>query len=207
MATRSEGEKNGALKVELADAIQSTMRKREKLEGEQIALFDQADALPDDGADGAGPGELGDGRRKRGRPPGSSNKLTEAFRRYVRSNWGDPLLKLVGRAFADPEVLAAQVELPIGEVWKEQNRLLERLLPFFHAQMPAEIKVQGKGFLAVAIGQLPGSLPVGDRMVGGDPFQALLELQQNQRLSQPADAALNAEQLNVEVEYDDTSKA
>lgn len=206
MAARTEGEKNGALKVELGEAIQSAMRKREQLEGQQIALFDASEQLPDDGAEGAAPAEEG-GKRKRGRPPGSSNKLTEAFRRYVRANYGDPLLRLVSRAFADPEVVAAQVELPIGEVWKEQNRLMERLLPFFHAQMPAELKVKGEGFLAVAVSGVAGSLVPGDRRVNADPFQALMDIQRNQGLSQPADAALNADPLNVEVDYDDASKA
>jgi hypothetical protein len=205
-AGRSSQERNGTLKVELADAIRSAMAKREALAGEQIALFDTADQLPADGADGQAPQDQSNGKRGRGRPPGSSNKLTEAFRRYVRANYGDPLLKLVSRAFADPEVVAAQIGLEIGEVWKEQNRLLERLVPYFHAQMPAELKLQGKGFLAVAISSTPGSLHPGDRQAHGDPFGALLELQRNQRLSLSDDPALNAEPLNVEVVSHDPPK-
>lgn len=202
---RSEEERNGVMKVELRRAIETTMARRTAMDGEQIALFDQADQLPDDGGDGQGPANLANGKRGRGRPPGSSNKLTEAFRRYVRANYGDPLLKLVSRAFAEAEVLAAQVQLPVGEVWKEQNRLLERLVPYFHSMMPAELKVQAKGFLAVQISGQTGSLTPGDQQLEGDPFALLLQMQPNQGLSRPGDDALNVEALNVEAEKHEPS--
>jgi hypothetical protein len=195
---RSEEERNGVMKVELRRAIETTMAQRMQLEGKQFALFDASEQLPDDAAEGAAPANVANGKRGRGRPPGSGNKLTEAFRRYVRANYGDPLLRLVSRAFAEPEIVAAQLKLDVGDVWKEQNRLLERLVPYFHSMMPAELKVQAKGFLAVAVNGQVGSLAPGDRQLEGDPFALLLGMQQNQGVSDPADAALNVELLNVE---------
>lgn len=174
---RSAEAKNGAMKTALKAAIEKTMATRSQ-SGTQIALFDEGDRLPDDAGEG-----VASGPRGRGRPVGSSNKLTDAFRRFVRSQYGDPLLKLVERAFADPLVLGEALGLPAGTVWQAQNGILERLLPIFHSPMPAELKVTQKGFLAVGIATAPGALPAGDRVVEVDPFKAILEIAQNQGLN------------------------
>lgn len=173
--------------------------RRRSAAGVQIALFDQGDRLPDDGGDGQAPA----GPRGRGRPPGSSNKLTEAFRKYVRGQYGDPLLKLVERAFADPVVLAEALGLKAGAVWEAQNGILERLLPIFHSAMPAELKVQTSGFLAVGIATAPNSLQPGDQVIEGDQFSALLRIAQNQGVSGSGaglsnDALSNATPVSVD---------
>ena len=199
---RSPEAKNGAMKTALRAAIEKTMATRSK-GGVQIALFDEEDRLPDDAAEGQATG----GPRGRGRPPGSSNKLTDAFRKFVRGQYGDPLLKLVERAFADPVVLAGALGLKAGEVWQAQNGILERLLPIFHSPMPAELKVTAKGYLAVGISAAPNSLAPGDQVVGLDPFAALLQISQNQGLSDSGAGLSNDEQSNDQALIIDGSKA
>lgn len=180
---RSLEAKNGAMKTTLRAAIEKTMAQRQEQIGAQIALFEADDALPDDAREGEAPAIGPDGKRRRGRPPGSSNKLTDAFRKYVRGQYGDPILKLAERAFADPIVLAQALNMPVAAVWAAQNGILERLLPIFHSAMPAELKVTAKGYLAVGIATAPGSLKPGDQVVESDPFGALLKIAGNQGLS------------------------
>lgn len=177
MAKRPAEAKDGATKTLLGEAIEQHMAGRKAVMGEQIGLFDPADQLPDDDAAGqAGP-------RGKGRPPGARNKATEAFRAFVRSRYGDPLLKLMDRAFADPAALAPVLGLDRGEVWQRQNEILIRLLPYMHSAMPAEVKIQAKGALAVAIASAPGALRPGDQVVELDPIGALVRMARNQGLS------------------------
>ena len=196
---RSAEAKNGAMKTALRSAIERTMQARSN-SGQQIALFDDADRLPDDAGEG-----VASGPRGRGRPVGSSNKLTDAFRRFVRSQYGDPLLKLVERAFADPLVLGESLGLPAGQVWQAQNGILERLLPIFHSAMPAEVKVTTKGFLAVGIATAPGGLPAGDQVVEVDPFEAILQIAQSQGVSGQGQGLSNGGQSNDPTDNDDGS--
>lgn len=170
---RSPEAKHGASTTLLGEAIAGHLAGQKAWAGRQIALFDEGDRLPDD--DQAA--ELGDGKRGPGRPPGAGNKATEAFRRFVRSKYGDPLLKLMDRAFADPKTLAATLGAPSAwDVAKAQSEWLLRLLPYMHSAMPAEVKVTAKGAFAVALMGQPGG-PVGDRVISADAFQALVEFQ------------------------------
>ena len=82
-----------------------------------------------------------------------------------------------------------------------------RMVPFFWAAMPAELKVQAKGFLAVGISGAPGSLAPGDKVVDADPFAALLKIAQNQGLSQSGAGLSNDDQSNGPPVIIDGSKA
>lgn len=157
-----------------------TLSAAKALEGRQFSLFDPAQPLPDDAAPAAIEG------KGRGRPPGARNKATEELRAFVRARYGDPGLLLLQRIFADPKVLATA--LGAESAWavaKQQGDWAIRLMPFFWAAMPAELKVTAKGYLAVGINATPNSLKAGDQVVEGDPFAALLKIAQSQGLSDP----------------------
>jgi hypothetical protein len=190
--SRAPEAKNGATVTLLGEAIEGHLAGRKALNGRQVELFDAADPLPDDG-------EAGEGKRGRGRPPGAQNKATEAFRSFVRQRYGDPLLKIMERCFADPKSLAATLGAPSSwDVQKAQIEWLLRLMPYMHSAMPAELKVSAKGFFAVAVSSDPGQ-PAGDRMMELNPFQALLEYsQQNQGLSDPVAEQSHADQSHAE---------
>lgn len=174
---RSSEAKQGATRTLLGEAIDAHLAGRKAVMGQQVSLFDDADRLPDDELAGE------PGPRGKGRPPGARNKATEAFRAFVRARHGDPMVKLMERAFADPKTLAAALHMDVGDVWQRQNEILLRLMPFLHSAMPAEVKVTAKGALAVAIASAPGALKAGDQVTALDPLSALLEMAQNQGLS------------------------
>lgn len=202
---RSLEEKNGATSTLLGEAIGDHLDRASQRRGRQIGLFNEGDRLPDDDRGSEAPGS-----RKAGRPPGSGNKATEEFRRFVRQRYGDPLLKLMERCFADPISLAGMLGAESAwQVQKAQAEWLLRLMPYMHSAMPAELKVKTEGRLAVAIGVVPGG-PAGDRMVEADPLEALFQLvtesQQNQGLSSSADAQSHVEQSHVSPTSDDNSK-
>jgi hypothetical protein len=187
---RSAEAKVGATKTLLGEAIERHLSRQKAVMGQQVSLFADVDPLPDDEQPGTAVS------KGRGRPPGARNKGTEAFRAFVRARYGDPMIKLMERAFADPKVLAAALGLDAGDVWIKQNELLMRLMPFLHSAMPAEIKVQAKGSLAVAIGVAPGALQPGDQVVEIDPVAALMQIMENQGLSIETAAPSNAAPSN-----------
>lgn len=174
---RTPEEKHGAVKTALGEALGETLSAAKALNGGQFSLFAPADPLPDDAA----PAVIEKGR---GRPPGSRNKATEELRAFVRSKYGDPGLKLMERVFSDPKTLAKVLNAPSAwDVFKAQSEWMLRLMPYMWAAMPAELKVQAKGYLAVGISAVPNSLKAGDQVVELDPFGALLQIAQNQGLS------------------------
>jgi hypothetical protein len=181
--------KQGAVVTLLGEALQGALTRTE---GKQFALFAPADPLPDDAA----PGEL-DQANKRGRPPGARNKATEELRAFVRARYGDPGIKLLERCFADPKALATALGAPSAwDVAKAQSEWMLRLMPFFWAAMPAELKVQAKGFLAIAMSGQPGAFKPGDKVIDLDPFSALLQIAQNQGLSDAGQGLSNDDQSN-----------
>lgn len=187
---RSPEDKRGAVVTVLGETLARTLSVAKAVEGKQFSLFDPEQQLPDDAAPG---GEV----KGRGRPPGARNKATEELRSFVRAKYGDPGLLLLQRIFADPKVLASALGAP--SAWDVQVKQMEwamRMVPFFWAAMPAELKVQAKGYLAVGISAAPNSLTPGDQVVGLDPFAALLEIAQNQGLGQSGAGLSNNDQSN-----------
>lgn len=178
--------KNGAVVTLLGEAL----AKAGQREGaQQASLFDPADRLPDDDK-----GSQQDGPRGPGRPAGARNKATEELRAWARSKFGDPGLKLMEMIFADPKAMATA--LGADSAWDVRVKQMEwamRLVPFFWAAMPQELKVQAKGFLAIGIQAQPGG-DAGDRMLEIDPLQAIVEFQ---RLNGHADAQLHADRSYV----------
>lgn len=199
---RDDSAKKGATTTLLGEAISEHLAGQKALTGKQVELFAEGDQLPDDELAGAVE------KRGPGRPPGAQNKATEAFRRFVRAKYGDPLLKMMERCFADPVSVAKALGKPEAAlgVWQAQAEWLIRIMPYMHSAMPAEVKIESKGRLAVAIGVMPG-LPAGDRLTDGDPLRALLQFaQENQALVSFDDSQLHVEPLHVSRKPDDGSE-
>lgn len=196
---RSDEAKRGATTTLLELAIERHLAGEKAREGRQVELFAEGDALPDDEAEGGGAG----GRRGAGRPPGARNKATDAFRRFVRGQFGDPFLKLAEMAFADP--VALQRTLGAPSVWvvvQQQQEWRRWLMPYLHSAMPAELKVAATRHLAISISGQPGG-SAGDREMAVDPLTALLQFQ---RLSLTEDGQLHALELHAEPTFTDKSK-
>lgn len=202
---RTPEAKNGATSTLLGEAIARHNAQKSEAAGRQVELFDQGDRLPDDDAAGSVP--AGDKPAGPGRPPGAGNKATEAFRRFVRARYGDPFLKIMDRAMADPKGLAELLGAPSAwDVTQKQMEWLLRLMPYMHSAMPAEVKIQSKGALAVAIGVVPG-LPSGDRNVAADPIKALLAYaEENQGLMTLPGTELHVSQLHADAKRPDDAE-
>jgi hypothetical protein len=185
----------------MGEAIERTVERAEDYTGAQLLLFEPGAPLPNDAHTEQGPRS---GRP--GRPPGAGNKSTEAFRRFVRGRYGDPGLRLIERIFADPLVLARVLQAKPWEVVKAQSEWALRILPFFWAQMPAELKLRSEGYLAVGISGEPNGLEPGDKVVEGEPFAALLRLAQNQGLRDIAAGPSNDDGSNGQAETPDETE-
>lgn len=187
--------KNGTVVTLLGETLARAGRMRG---GTQRELFDPADPLPGDDKGSEAPGPKGPGR-----PAGARNKVTEELRAWARSRFGDPGLKLMEMIFADPIAMAQA--LGADSAWDVRVKQMEwamRMVPFFWAAMPQELKVQTKGFLAVAVQAMPGG-SAGDRITDLDPLTALLEFQ---GLSRTPINTLNGAPLNVEQVSDDDTE-
>lgn len=197
---RSIEAKKGATTTLLELAIEQHLAGQKAIAGQQVELFAGTDALPDDEAEGRA--AAGD-KRGPGRPPGAGNKATEAFRRFVRGRFGDPMIKLMELAFADPKTLAQVLNAPSAwDVAKQQQEWRLRLMPYLHSAMPAELKLATTRHLAISIGMQPGG-PAGDRELQGDPLAALLEFQ---RVSEASGEQLHVEELHAEPVFTDKSE-
>lgn len=189
---RSAEEKNGAVRTMVGEVLASAKPG----EGEQLAL------LPADDAEAVLPTKAGPGR-----PPGARNKATEELRAWVRGRFGDPGLKLMEWAFADPAAEARR--LGAESAWAvrvKQAEWMQRMLPFFWQQMPAEVKLAAKSYLAIGISAAPGSVKAGDQALNIDPLSALLGMQENQPLSVTVEHELHAEVSHVAPTPDEETK-
>jgi len=78
--------------------------------------------------------------RGRGRPPGSRNRSTEAWRQYLLHQYESPLVGLAeiySRPVAD---LAAELGCSKAEAFRMQMVAMKELAPYMHGKMPLEIE-------------------------------------------------------------------
>ena len=92
-----------------------------------------------------------DQARRVGRPKGSVNKRTEAFRAFILARYphpGEALAATVGRPV---DVLAAELGCTKLEAFREQMRCAGDLLPFIESKMPVAIGVSAEGQIQLVL--------------------------------------------------------
>lgn len=109
---------------------------------------------PDDSEDG---GDLVQGERRVGRPPGRRNKSTEAWRRFILGQHGSPLQALARIYASDPSELAAAIGIKRNEALGHIIAAARVALPYLHSPQPTDVRVEGKGAFAFTVftGQRP----------------------------------------------------
>lgn len=153
---------------------------------------------PDDEAEGDPAAERPAGRRGVGRPPGARNRSTEALRRYIFSNYGNPLLNAARIASSDPVELGRYLRCEPKEALGLILRAVQVVSEYVNAKMPATVRLDGKG--ALAFGVFGGdNRPDGGETTVADrhPLQALLAYsEQYQSLSRDNPRQSNDGQSN-----------
>src|SRR5262245_2614094 len=130
---------------------------------------------PDDEAEGDAASVGPSGRRGVGRPPGARNRSTEALRRYVLANFGNPLVNVARVACADPLELARYLRCDPIDAMPLILKAAQILSEYVNSKMPATLRLDGKG--ALAFGMFGGdNRPDGGETTSAErhPLQALL---------------------------------
>jgi hypothetical protein len=98
-----------------------------------------------------------DQARKAGRPKGSANRRTEAFRSFILARYphpGEALAATVGRPV---DVLAAELGCTKAEAFREQMRCAAELLPYIESKMPVAIGVSAEGQIQLVLASGAGA--------------------------------------------------
>lgn len=165
---------------------------------------------PDDAEDG---GELVQGDRRVGRPPGARNKSTEAWRRFVLGIGGSPLQALARVYGADPRELAAYLGCKPVEALEKILQAARVALPYLHSPMPTDVRIEGKGAMAFGVFMArPGDGRGDAQLDHADPLAALEhfaslppgslevrdgEIIENQEVSATVDGQSNGSESNA----------
>lgn len=166
--------------VELARAVQPSP-------DDQPMTGDLFGALPAD-PDGAGELELPAGPRGRGRPPGSRNRSTDEWARFLLTRYRSPLIGLAEIAQATPAELQAALAVEgkpdEGVTLPEALRLIMQaaatLAPYLHQKQPTAIDAGGAGMLTLIIQKGDGGgVGEGARIIPADAEDAE-EVEENQ---------------------------
>lgn len=93
-------------------------------------------------------------RVQRGRKPGSQNKRTKDFERYILQNGNrDPALILAEIASTPPEILVQRSQamdprkkqLTYGQAQALRSRAAEGLMPYMHGKKPVQVELTADG--------------------------------------------------------------
>jgi hypothetical protein len=140
------------------------------------------------------------GRRQAGRPPGSPNKRTEAWTRYLLANYSSPLEALAAAAsmrtadLADRLGLADPDNVDKINLFKAQIAAAVQLAPYLHAKQPTAIDLGGEGGVRLTF-NMPGASAAGG---SGQDEDALIDIT-------PADVRLDGA-LDPENEEDEENQ-
>jgi hypothetical protein len=117
---------------------------------------------------------------RKGRTPGSRNRRTEDFVRYISQFGPDPavvLMQIIGdteeamieRSYAnDPP----KHRLTWGDARSMKIRAAETLMPYFYGKQPVRVDATIRGVMVV---EEVGGAPIGAEIVGFDPLGVLID--------------------------------
>lgn len=168
-------------------------------DGEQLEMLAPAQVAPSwasEEAAGRIAGEVEAGRRRGGRPPGSANKVGEAFWRYCQAlGLASPALEAVRMVTIGPRAMAQAMGIDndkAAELWVRLNLgLVKHQLPTM-----ASLAVTGEGRGGVSVAFNLGA-PAGGWPAGGDGAFSIAGTVGNQGLSEAADFQQAAGELET----------
>lgn len=152
--------------------------------GEQVEAFE----LPTRFTETASDLERGplDRARKRGRPAGSENLLTQKMREYLLKRGINPLQALMAWSMHTPESLAAELGCNKLEAFRELRGMWEGLAPYFMPKMqPVDQDGKAVPLFAMQFGLFGGAPKAG----GVAPWRYLDHEQDQSLIDQPRDVS------------------
>lgn len=91
-------------------------------------------------------------RRGPGRRPGSLNRRTEQWTRYIQAAYGSPLEALARVMAGGPDRLAAELGCDRLDAWDRWLRVCEAILPYLHQKQPVALNLDQAPAAPVVIG-------------------------------------------------------
>jgi hypothetical protein len=118
---------------------------------------------------------LAEARRHGGRKPGSRNRRTEDFRKYILGFGRHPAITLMEIANTPPEVLierskvldSVKKQMSYGDAQALRVRCAEGLMPFVESKMPVAVDFSAEGDFNLIIPGLNVSVEDAERLAAG----------------------------------------
>lgn len=124
--------------------------------------------------------------RGRGRPRGSKNRRTEAWRDYLASRYTHPLETLAAIQSTPVDVLASQLGCRPIEALSVIKSAAAELAPYMEGKMPVAVDLTARGDFRLVLGKIDGAGeagPEGARELKLLPTIVEPEFEENQGLS------------------------
>src|SRR5262245_26946253 len=90
-----------------------------------------------------------------GRPPGSPNRQTKEWVKFLESRYGNPLEVLMQIAFAKVDDIRAQVGCTAMEALQEKRLAATVLVPYFASRKPIALNVEERRVVYLSIDMAP----------------------------------------------------
>lgn len=144
-------------------------------------------------------------RARGGRPKGSQNKVTQAFREYLLARGGSPLERMTRWMQHTPETLAAELGCTKLEAYDRLMKLWTELAPYLHSRLaPTDGQGQAVPLLNVVLGGGARAVaPGGSERPPWDYDGLDVELREAEEYQQLIGSTLNASDDSAS---DDTAK-
>jgi len=114
---------------------------------EQLELLPLTQA----GASVSGAENLAPSVRGAGRPVGSKNKNTEAWRDYILSRYQSPLVALAETYSRSAKELSKELGCPVVKAFEIQISAAKELAPYVHQKMPIAVDAGNGGLISLVI--------------------------------------------------------
>lgn len=186
-----QGNGKEGLKTAVAESFDPAQAPPDSMAGEQVDLF-----LPlHNVSDGKIARERGlPARRGAGRPPGSKNKNTEAWREYILARYPSPLVGLAETYSRPVEDLAADLRCSRKDAYVIQLQCMNAVLPYVHQKQPQAVDLGDGGLMTLVIGKIDVKSAAEVSELGLEPID--LDIEENQGFIGPENQKSNGAESN-----------
>jgi hypothetical protein len=150
--------------------------------------------------------DVGHGVRGPGRPAGSKNKNTEAWRDYILGRYTSPLIALAETYSRPIALLMEELKCDPLDAFKLQMAAAKELAPYVHGKMPTEVDLGDNGLIQLTINTGANNPDIGAQAVPAAVEVMNSESEQNQLLNHDDFSKSNENKSNELAQGTETSK-